>query len=172
MSEILRSRDCIVFLKGDSQTVVVSQSMVNSGWPGGQGVQWAGSTADERIVTFSTGLFGGFLIWGSDESGDGFTAQTRSQPHYRYATLLSGSNVISTSTYERYTFASRSGGGPLVPLVYTSQAPLYFSRRGIWTIEDEMTLDSDPQAPALSMAVVCQVPKPATREYLGVQTFL
>lgn len=172
MPEIIRSRDCIIFLKGDSQTVVVSQDMVDSGWPGGQGVQWSSSTSDERIVTFSQGLFGGFLIWGSDELGDDFAAQTRSQPYYQYATLLTGSNVISTSTYERYTYASRIGGGPLVPLVYTMQAPLYFSSRGVWTIEEEMSLVGDPQAPALSMGVVCQLPKDNNKHFLGVQTFL
>lgn len=172
MSETLRSRDCVVFHKGDTQTVVVSQSMVNLGWPGGQGVQWATSTIDERIVTFSNGLFGGFLIWGSDEVGDDYASQTRNQPYYRFATLLSGSNILATSSYERYTYASRTGGGPLIPLVYSAQNPLYFSRRGLWTNEEEMTLASDPLAPALSVGVVIQVPKVINRFFLGVQTFL
>jgi hypothetical protein len=171
MTEIIRGRECIVFLKGDTQPVVVSQSMVDLGWPGGQGVQWSGSVADERIVTFSTGLFGGFLIWGSNEPGDDFTATTRNQTHYRFATLLTGSNIISTSTYERYTYASRQAG-PLVPLVYSSQEPLYFSLRGLWTREDEMTLAGSPGAPALSTAVVVQVPKANNNSFLGVQTFL
>lgn len=171
MPEIIRSRDCVVFLKGDSQTVVVSQNMVTLGWPGAQGVQWSGSTVDERVVTFSSGLFGGFLIWGSNESGDDYAAQTRNQPYYRFATLLTGSNVIATSSYERYTFASRTAG-PLVPLVYTAQNLLYLSRRGLWTKEDEMTLDGDPLAPAVSVGVVTQVPKALNRQFLGVQTFL
>lgn len=172
MTEIIRGRNCIVFLKGDTQPVVISQSMVDLRWPGGQGVQWSGSVADERIVTFSTGLFGGFLIWGSDEPGDDFTSMTRNQPHYRFATLLTGSNIISTSSYERYTYASRTGPGPLIPLAYSVQDPLYFSRRGLWTKEDEMTQAGDPAAPALSMAVVVQVPKANNNHFLGLQTFL
>jgi hypothetical protein len=171
MTEIIRGRECIVLLKGDTQPVVVSQTMVDLGWPGGQGVQWSGSVADERVVTFSTGLFGGFLIWGSNEPGDDFTGMTRNQTSYRFATLLTGSNVISTSTYERYTYASRQAG-PLVPLVYLAQEPLYFSSRGLWTKENEMTLSGAPGAPALAVAVVAQVPKANNRYFLGAQTFL
>jgi hypothetical protein len=171
MPEIIRSRDCVIFLKGDTQTVVVSQEMVDSGWPGAQGVQWAGSVADERVVTYSTGLFGGILLYGSDEPGEDFASSTRAQTHWRFATLLTDSNVISTSTYERYTYASRVSG-PLVPLVYTAQDTLYLSRRGLFTKEDEMTLTSDPLAPALNVGVVTQTPKASNNHFLGVQTFL
>ena len=159
MPEIIRARDCVVFHKSDSQTVVVSQAMVNAGWPGGQGVQWSGATADERVVTYSQGLFGGILVWGSNEAGDDFASMTRSQPHYRYATMFTGSVIMATSSYERYTYASRTGGGPLVPLVYSVEDALYFSRRGLWTNEDEMTLAGDPLAPALLVAYTVQVPK-------------
>ena len=170
MPEILRSRECIVLFKGDSQTVVVSQDMVTRGWPGGQGVQWVNSTVDERVVTYSEGLYGGFLIWGSDESGDVYAAMTRSQPYYQYATMLSGGNLIMTSSYERYTYASRIGAGPLVPLVYNAQDPLYFSKRGLWTIEDELTLSGDPRAPAFFAGFVSQRPKANNTFFLGIQT--
>jgi len=167
--EILRSRDCVVFFKGDTQTVAVSQAMVTGGWPGGQGVQWAGSTGDERLVTYSEGLYGGFLVWGSDEEGDRFTAITRQQPHYRYATMFSGGCLISTSSYEQYTYASRLGG-PLVPLVYQVQDILYLSLRGLWTKEDEMTLSGHPLAPAFFTGFVAQIPKTSNRNFLGIQT--
>lgn len=172
MSEIFRSRDCIVFFKGDSQPVAVDPAMVAAGWPGAQGVQWATSPADERVVTFSRGLYGGFLLWGSDEPGDGFASMTRSQSTYRYATFCSGGWLISTSSYEKYTYASRTGGGPLVPIVYTANQPLYFSLRGLWTNEDELTLESDPQAPSFFTGFVAQIPKATNNYYLGIQTSL
>ena len=158
-----------MFFKGDTQTVVVSQSMVGQGWPGGQGVQWVGSTPDERVVTYSQGLYGGFLVWGSDEPGDDFAATTRSQLYYRYATMLSGGSLIATSSYERYTYASRVSG-PLVPLVYAAQDILYFSKRGLWTKEDELTLSGDPRAPAFFSGFVAQTPKASNRNFLGIQT--
>jgi hypothetical protein len=170
MPEILRSRDCIVFFKGDTTTVAVDQAMVTGGWPGGQGVQWVAGAGDERIVTYSNGLYGGFLVWGSDEDGDRFTAITRQQPHYRYATLFSGGCLISTSSYEQYTYASRIGPGPLVPLVYQAQDILYLSIRGLWTKEDELTLSGNPLAPAFFTGFVAQIPKPSNRNFLGIQT--
>lgn len=170
MTEIIRARDLTLFVKGDSQTVAVSQAMVDLGWPGGQGVQWVASGGvDERVVTFSTGLYGGFLIWGSDEVGDRYTANTRQQPHYRYATMYSGGCLISTTSYERYTYASRIAG-PLVPLVYQAQDILYLSKRGLWTKEDEMTLSGDPLAPAFYTGFVAQVPKLRNNFNLGIQT--
>lgn len=171
MSDVLRSRDCVVFFRGDAQTVVISDAMVAGGWPGGQGVQWAASLADERVVTYSNGLYGGFLVWGSDEDGDRSVATTRSQPHYHYATLFTGGSLISTSSYERYTWASRNAG-PLVPLTYRVQDVLYFSLRGLWTKEDEMTLSGHSSAPASYTGFVAQAPKTNNRFFLGIQTSL
>lgn len=170
MPEILRFRDCIVFFKGDTQTVAVSPAMVAGGWPGGQGVQWVASTSDERVVTYSEGLYGGFLIHGSDEVGDRFTAITRQQPVYKYATMFSGGCLISTSSYERYTYASRIGGGPLVPLTYQVQDILYLSKRGLWTKENELTLSGSPLAPAFFTGFVAQTPKASNQLFLGIQT--
>lgn len=169
MTEILRSRDCIIFYKNDSTTVTVSSAMVSSGWAGGQGVQWVGIVGDDRVVTYSSGLFGGFLFWGSDERGDDYTAITRQQVVYRYATMFFGGALIATSSYEIYTYASRLGGGPFVPLNYSPNDVLYLSSRGLWTKEDEMTLSGNPLAPAPSAGYVAQLPKSTNRNYLGIQ---
>lgn len=170
MSEILRGRDCVVLYYGDRQTVAVDSVLVQGGWPGGQGVRWVNVAPDVRTVTYSNGLYGGFLIWGSDEPGDRFTSTTRNQIVYREATMLSGGCLMMTTSYERYTYASRIGGGPLVPLVYGANDVLYLSLRGLWTKEDEMTLSGNPLAPAFYVGFVAQLPKPANREYLGIQT--
>ena len=168
MPEIIRSQDCVVFFKGDSATVTVSTAMVASGWAGGQGVQWVGVQGDDRVVTYSTGPFGGFLLWGSDELGDDYTAVTRQQTAYRYATMFFGGCLISTSSYERYTYASRQSG-PAIPLVYSPNDSLYLSLRGLWTKEDELTLSSNPAAPAPGVGYVAQLPKVQNRNYLGIQ---
>jgi len=171
MPEILRSRDCIVFFKDDAYTVAVDANLVQQGWPGGQGVQWVGSTSDEFLVTFSRGFFGGFLVWGSDEMGDDYTAITRQQPYYRFATMLSGAALISTSSYEYYTYASRVAG-PLVPLTYLSDQKLYLSLRGLWTNEDELTASGDPAAPSPLAGIVAQIPKALNNYFLGIQTVM
>ena len=171
MPEVIRARDCIVHFYGDRQTVAVDARMAALGWPGGQGVQWADALADERVVTFSEGLYGGFLVWGSDEVGDQFTAMTRQQPYWRYATMFSGGCLISTTSYEKYTYASRQVG-PLVPLVYAPTDPLYFSLRGLWTKENEATISGAAFAPAFFTGFVAQVPKAATNGYMSIQTSL
>jgi hypothetical protein len=171
MSEIQRFRDCVVFFKGDTTTVTVSSAMAAGGWAGGQGVQWSDVTADDRVVTYSGGLYGGILLQGSDEAGAGYTAMAGQQTLYRYATLMFGGALLSTSTYERYTYASRLSG-PLVPIVYTANQPLYFSSRGLFTNEDELSqqVPSNPLAPAFFVGFVAQVPKALNRFWLGVQT--
>lgn len=170
MAEIIRGRDCIVFFKGDSSTVTVSQAMVTSGWPGGQGVQWVDAAVDDRVVTYSGGLYGGFLIWGSNETGDRFTGASDQQKTYRYATMLAGGNLISTSSYEKYTYASRLAGGPFVPIAYKTQDILYLSLRGLWTNENELTLSGSPLAPAFFTGFVAQAPKALNNFFMGIQT--
>jgi hypothetical protein len=170
MPEIIRARDCIVFFKGDTQPVSVSQDLIRLGWSGGQGVQWVDSSSDERMVTFSSGLYGGFLVWGSDESADEFTAMTKQQGVYQYATMLSGGCLMATTSYEHYTYASRIAGGPYVPLIYGVNDILYLSKRGLWTKENELTLSSDPRAPAFFTGFVAQIPKSINSNFLGIQT--
>jgi len=171
MPETFQSRDCVIYFKDDTYTVVVDATMVQNGWPGGQGVQFAGSVNDEFLVTYSRGHFGGFLVWGSDEDGDRFTAITKNQPHYRFATMLGGAALMATSSYERYTWASRQAG-PLVPLVYQPNQRLYLSLRGLWTNEDELTVSGDPEAPASLAGIVAQIPKESNNLFLGIQTVM
>lgn len=172
MPEIFRSRDCILFVKGDSLPVDVDAELIQNGWAGGSGAAWSDSTADNFLVTRSDGEWGGFFIWGSNEEADQFTSMTGQFPYYGYGQLFFGGNILSTSSYERYTWASRQAG-PLVPLVYNAQDKLYFSLRGLWTKEDEWTLSGDPRAPNENLAaIVVQTPKAANDYFLTIQTMM
>lgn len=171
MAEIFRSRDCVLWYKGDSTTVTVSGAMLTNGWPGGQGVQWLNFSGDDRVVTYSQGLFGGYLLWGSDETGDRYTAMTGQQITYKYAVLIFGGSLMATTTFERYTYNSRLAG-PLVPLTYTANAPLRLSSRGLWTTEDELTLSGSPLAPAPVVGFVAQVPKSLNNNFVGIQVVM
>jgi hypothetical protein len=167
--ELPRTRDCIVLVKGDTYPVTVSEAMVVGGWQGGQGVQWAAPVKDEFLVTYSDGYYAGFMLWGSDESSDQFTATTRNQPFYRFATCGAGGWHITTRTFERYTYASRQLG-PLVAITYNPSDRLVFSLRGYWTKEDEWALSGDPRAPnTYYIGFVSQVPNAATDGYMGIQ---
>lgn len=173
MPEIFRTRDVIVFFKGQTVTVDVTQSVSVSGWAGGQGFQWTPPIGDQLLVTISDGLYGGFALGGSDESSDEFTAMTRNQPTYKFVVLCAGGWLVATSSFEKYTYASRTGGGPLVPLTYNASDRLVFSLRGLWTKEDEWTLSGDPRAPNnYYIGSVSQRPIPARNNYLTVQTFI
>jgi len=172
MPEIFRSRDCVIFFKGTIQPVAIDPVMVAGGWRGGQGVKWVNLPGVDLAVTYSDGLYGGFLIWGSDEEGDQFVSSTRAQTVYRFGSMFFGGGLISTSTYETYTYASRMAGGPLVPLEYHAQDILYLSSRGWWTVEDEMTLSGHPMAPAFPSGVVAQIPKATNEYFMGIQTGL
>ena len=171
-SQLIRSSECIVYFMGDNYTVTVSQAMVDGGWPGGQGVTWVAAPpgVDDRVVSYARGLYGGILIFGSNEANTAYTSGTGSQQCYRYATIACGGSLISTSTYERYTYASRVAGGPLVPISYGIGNWLYFSLRGYFTNEDELTLSGDPMAPCFFVGMCAQVPKDNNNFYLGVQT--
>ena len=167
----IRTRDVITLVKGTANPVMVDAAMIANGWPGGQAVTWTDSPNDEFLVTYSDGTYGGFLLWGSNESSDQWTAMTGQQVAYGYAILCSGAWVIMTSTYEKYTYASRHGGGPLVPNVYTVGQRLTFSLRGYFTPEDEWTLSGDPRAPNnYYIAYVVQPPSAATNNYITLQS--
>jgi hypothetical protein len=172
MPELFRTRDCVIWVKAETLTVSVDDSMVLNGWRGGQGVTFASVTQDEVLVTLSDGLGGGFLLWGSDESSDQFTAMTENQPYYGFAVLGMGAWLIATSTFETYTYASRTGGGPLVPIVYNGNDPLFFSLRGYWTSENEWALSGDPRGTNDNVVgFVSQTPRPNSNGtlYLTVQ---
>lgn len=169
-AELFRTRDVIVFFKGATITVDVTAAAAVSGWRGGQGFQWAPPNGDQLLATPSDGLYGGFALWGSDEPADEFVATTRNQPAYRYTVLGAGGWLIATSSYERYTYASRTFGGPLVPIVYAPSDRLVFSLRGFFTKEDEWTLSGDPRAPnTYFIAFVAQKPVPDRNNYLTIQ---
>jgi len=171
MTEIFRTRDVVVLFKGDSYTVEISSQMQQAGWAGGQAVMWADSPKDEFRVTYSDGLYGGFFLWGSNESSDQYVSFFENQLEYGFGVLCLGGWLISTTTYERYTYASRTGPGPLVPLVYTEGVRLLFSLRGYFTIEDEFSLSGDPRAPnGFYIGSITQSPKAANDFYLGIQT--
>ena len=172
--DVVRGRDCILFSKGDSFVVRVSEEMIAGGWSGGTGATWVDSPHSEPVVSYSSGLFGGFMLYGSDESADQFKSDTRRQlVHPQSAVMVAGSAVLSTSSYEHYSYASRLSGGALVPLVYRSGEPLFFSRRGMWTLEDEASLGAPlPFAPAQSAGVVVNPPAVSNQRFLTIQTTL
>jgi len=170
MPEQARTRDCVVLVKGDTYPVTVSVPMAVSGWRGGQGVRWVASTKDEFLIELSDGYYAGFVLFGSDEDSDQYTAMTRNQPYYKFATACAGGWHILTTTYERHTYASRVGSGPLVPLTYNASDRLVFSLRGYWTKEDEWTLSGDPRAPnSYYLGFVTQTPSTLTSGYMGIQ---
>lgn len=166
-----RSRDLIIYHKGDTLPVSLNASLLSSGWVGGQGVSWRSGALDRWTVGPSEGQYGGFLLWGSDESADQYTSLTRAQVVYGTAVLGYGGWLISTTTYERYTYASRIGGGPLVALTYAPNDVLYFSLRGYWTKEQELVL-SGSSVPSNPCGRVASPPKAANHFWLGVHTAL
>lgn len=166
-----RTRDCYTLFKGDAYTVAIHPDMQRQGWQGGQGVRWVDSPRDEFMVTYSDGLYGGFLLWGSDESSDQFTAMTGNQPEYGFGVFCAGGWLISTRTFERYTYASRVSGGPLVENIYRVGERLLFSLRGLFTREDEWALSGDPRGSnGFYIAYVVQVPTPDNGYYITLQT--
>ena len=175
MPEQPRSRDCIILVKGDAYPVTIDDALATQGWAGGQGVKWVNPISDEFLVTLSDGYYAGFMLWGSDESADQYTAMTRNQPYYRFGTVGAGGWQISTISYEKYTFLSRMSGGPLVPLVYHASDRLVFSIRGYWTKEITEWVNSgipDLVARGLNtyyIGFVSQAPTAYTNYYMSVQ---
>ncbi len=166
-----RDRDCYTIFKGDAYPVAISPAMRAGGWQGGQGVKWVDSPRDEFMVTYSDGLYGGILLWGSDESSDRYASLTGTQPQYGFGTFCAGGWLLATRTFERYTYASRIGGGPLVPLTYVVGERLVLSLRGWLTKQDEWTLTADPRgANGYYLASVVQAPSADNNYYITVQT--
>lgn len=171
MPETFRNRDCVTLYKGDAYPVEVNTDLALNGWMGGQGVQWVEDPMDRFIVGRSDGLYAGFLLKGSNELGDDYSAITRNQPLYRIATLCAGGWLIMTRAFERYTWASRIGGGPLVEISYQISDRLVFSNRGFWTKEDEWVLSGDPRAPNdYYIGFVAQIPTESNDYFMTIQT--
>ncbi len=173
-NDVFRTRDVVVFVKSKTVPVVIDTTMKTGGWPGGQGVTWLDNpNFDTFQVTYSDGRYGGFLLWGSNEASDQFVSFYMNQPTYQFAVMCIGPWVISTTTFETYTWASRQVG-PLVKNVYTPGNKLRFSLRGLWTPEDEWTLSGDPRAPNnLFTGRVIQAPSPSiNNNYLELQSMI
>lgn len=173
MPEIFRTRDVVVITKGCAYTVRASNALISSGWPGGQGLAWVDGPGTEFQVTFADGgRSAGFALWGSNEDSDRFTSMTEQQPAYGYLVLGSGSWIISTLSFEVYTYNSRVVP-PLVPITYLPGQKLFWSLRGLWTIEDEWSLSGDPRAPNDDpVGFVAQPPSSYNDQYLTIQTTL
>jgi hypothetical protein len=168
--DIPRSRDLIVLVTDLTVPVLVDDTMAASGWPGGQAVTWANTGVDNFVATYSDGTYGGFLLWGSNESADQFSAYTGNQPTYKFAVAATGTWIISTVAYEKYTLQSRLIP-PLVPNVYTVGERLRFSLRGLWTPQDEWTISGDPRgANNFLVGSIMQTPNSTNNNYLMVQT--
>ena len=166
-----RNRDCYVFFKGNTYPVSIAPEMLQRGWQGGQAVMWKDTDQDDFMVTYSTGLYGGFLLWGSNEPSDQYTSMTGNQLEYGFGILCAGRWLMTTRTAEIYTYASRMSGGPLVPINWVVGARALFSLRGYWTLEDEWTLSGDPRAPNnYYIAYVMQAPTAANNYYVTLQT--
>ena len=171
MTELIRTRDCTVHVKGDAYPVAISPAMASGGWPGCQGVMWCDSPKDEFCVTYSDGYYGGFLLWGSDESSDQYISVLGQQVKYGYAILCAGGWLISTSTYEKYTYESRTGGGPLVLNTYISGRRVVFSLRGYWSPQDEWSLSGDLRGSNVYyIGNIIQAPSEANNYNLVLQT--
>lgn len=167
-----RDRDCYVLVKGPTLPVTVSVALRNQGWTGGVGVKWEDSPTDGFHVTLSDGPFGGLFFFGSDESSDVLTGIARNQLVHGFGVMGIGGWVVSTTSFERYTYDSRQSG-PLVELSYVPGDRLRFSLRGLWTIEDEWTESSDPRAPnEFYSGIVVQTPNSANNNYLTIQSTL
>jgi hypothetical protein len=170
MSQISRNRDVIIFEKSQTFTVNIDDRMAAGGWRGGSCVQYTPPVGDEILVTYSDGLYGGFLLWGSDEVPDNYTSMTRNQLTYKFAVIGTGGWIIATTSFEQYTYASRTFGGPLVPITYNASDRLVLSLRGYWTKEDEWTLSGDPRAPNnYFLGYVVQAPTAALNNFMTIQ---
>lgn len=168
--EIPRTRDVIVLVTDLTIPVLVDDAMAAGGWPGGQAVTWVDAGYDTFTATYSDGTYGGFLLWGSDETADQFTAYTENQVKYQFGVCCVGTWVISTIAYEKYTLQSRMTP-PLVPNVFEVGGRLRFSNRGLWTPEDEWTIAGDPRGENIFLVgSVIQAPTVDNNYHLMVQT--
>ena len=140
LNDYTSMREVSIFHKGDSMPMRIDAAMASRGWAGGTFVRWINDGTGEPCVTIADGRYCGFSPWGSDEVADKYTSMTRTNPIYRYITLFFGGNFLATTTFERFTYQSRHGVGPVTPLVYSPQQFLYVSENGILTNQDE----SDP----------------------------
>lgn len=170
--EITRTRDVVVLYKDLAIPVRLDSSLLQAGWPGGQGVQWAPSSSDNLVVMASDGVGAAFLLWGSNEESDQFVSYTQNQLTSTHAVACTGTWIISTSSYESHTYESRQLG-PLVANTFVPGEQVFFSYRGLLTPQDEWDVNGDPRAPnPYPVGTVIQVPDSTNNFYLMLQTSL
>lgn len=168
VNALYKSRDLNVYLKGKTTTVAIQPALQQAGWTGGSGLQWADGPS--LTVGQSDGVRGaGLALWGSNESSDAWTSLSGSAIAYGFVVVGSGSWIVSTKSFELYTWDSRQAG-PLVPLVYTARARLRWSLRGLLTIEDEWDESGDPRGP--NPNIVGQVIQRLPTDFLTVSLSL
>ncbi len=164
-TELVRTRDVVFLLKGDTFPVSLSPTLAAQEWSGGQGVAWE----SEFVVGRSDGNPSGFLILGSDEPSDWYTSLSRSQSTYKRAVMGLGGWVCGFRVFETTTWASRQVNGN-TPIAYAKNQTLYYSLRGLLTSEDEWTLSGDPRGPnPFPVGFVVRVPSASTEHYLTAE---
>lgn len=168
--DVPRTRDVIIFVSDLTVPVMLDDVMIQAGWVGGTAVKWIPSPDDNFLATFSDGTYGGFILEGSKEDIDQYSSYTGNQLKYRFGVACTGTWIISTIAFEKYTLQSRLVP-PLVPNVYTVGQRLRFSNRGLWTPQDEWFISGDPRAPNnFLVGSIVQAPGPENNYYLTVQT--
>jgi len=172
--EVVRTRDVVIFVSDLTIPVMLDDAMIQAGWVGGTGVRWVPSPDDNFLATTSDGTYGGFLIDGSSEETNQYSSYTNNQLTYRFGVVGTGTWVISTIAFEKYTLQSRLAP-PLVPNIFIVGQRLTFSLRGLWTPQlvpfDEWSIIGDPRAPNnFLVGSIIQAPGPENNYYLTVQT--
>lgn len=175
------NRDLVLFHKGDTLPMRITDTFARAGWAGGTFVRWVDDGTGQPALDKADGRYCGFFAFGSNETGDQYTAMTGQNPKYKYGILFFGGNFLATITYERYGYLARHSLGPMTPLVYSSQQVLYISENGLITTENESdtTLypahsfpNGDPMVPnSFVFFGVCSLPPSAASDnYLFAQT--
>lgn len=178
-----QNRDLVILHKGDTIPVQITDSLAAAGWQGGQFCRWVTDPSGQPTVDIADGRYCAFFPFGSNELGDQLTSMTTQNVTYKYATIFFGGNIFYTSVYEVYGYEARHGG-PLVPLVYIPNNPLYISENGKITCEDESNMivfggplpnhtfpNGDPITSRFVFFGSCVTPPAAsTNQYLAVQT--
>lgn len=175
------NRDCVLIKKGDSVTVKVEASLAALGWVGGTFFRWVDDGSGEPCLGLSYGVAAGYAVFGSGEEGDQYTSLTGQNTRYSYVNLFYGNAIFATRNFERHTYASRNGVGPLVPLTYKFNGLVYVSENGLLTTEDEsdpavnaggLFPDGEPITAPFSPVGVCAVtPQAQAKGYLFAQMF-
>lgn len=163
----------------------ITNSLAASGWQGGQFCRWVTDPSGQPTVDIADGRHCAFFPFGSNETGDQLTSITTQSVTYKFVTIFFGGNVFYTSVYEQYGYEARNGLGPMTPLVYLPNNPLFVSENGKITPEDESDMvifggtipnhtfpDGDPILVRFESFGICvSPPSAATNSYLGVHTY-